>query len=156
MVVLFFAIYIGKVNSDLSTTTETRAVVLETVTKKVDLDQTEIEDLTNSYRESESKGLLVRDNTLCEYAKERITDLPVDYSHGKFYEESNRFMQKYGYTALGENLTAEYPTTEAVFAGWKSSPTHNENLLDSRFNKSCVVCENLYGKPYCVQLFGRK
>lgn len=38
-----------------------------------------------------------------------------------------------GWTRLGENVAAGYPTIAAVTTGWMNSPGHCQNLLDSRF-----------------------
>jgi uncharacterized protein YkwD len=40
-----------------------------------------------------------------------------------------------GWTALGENIAAGYPTPEAVVAGWMASPGHRANILSPNFTE---------------------
>src|SRR5438132_14356473 len=40
-----------------------------------------------------------------------------------------------GWNAIGENIAAGYPTSEAVVSGWMASPGHRANILSSRFTE---------------------
>lgn len=40
-----------------------------------------------------------------------------------------------GWSALGENIAAGYPTPEAVVEGWMSSPGHRANILSPNFTE---------------------
>ena len=40
-----------------------------------------------------------------------------------------------GWSALGENIAAGYPTPEAVVAGWMNSPGHRANLLSPKYTE---------------------
>jgi uncharacterized protein YkwD len=41
----------------------------------------------------------------------------------------------HGWTAIGENIGAGYPTPEAVVAGWMASPGHRQNLLSPSYRE---------------------
>jgi uncharacterized protein YkwD len=40
-----------------------------------------------------------------------------------------------GWTAIGENIAAGYPTAEEVVAGWMNSPDHRANILSPKFTE---------------------
>jgi uncharacterized protein YkwD len=55
----------------------------------------------------------------------------------------------YGYrTAEGENIAAGYADAATVFAGWRSSPGHNANMLDRDYLVIGVGHEVVAGSPY--------
>jgi uncharacterized protein YkwD len=62
-----------------------------------------------------------------------------------------------GWTALGENIAAGYPTPEAVVAGWMASPGHRANILSPNYAEIGVgvVSGGRYG-TYWTQEFGSR
>jgi len=63
-----------------------------------------------------------------------------------------------GWTALGENIAAGYPTPEAVVAGWMASPGHRANILSPNFTELGVgltSADNRFG-TYWAQEFGAR
>jgi hypothetical protein len=55
----------------------------------------------------------------------------------------------YGYnTSKGENIAAGYSTAEAVFTGWKNSPGHDANMLNTNFTVIGIGLEYVQGSPY--------
>ena len=62
-----------------------------------------------------------------------------------------RRMADFGYTAntwKGENIAAGYGTAAQAFAGWKSSPGHNANMLNEHFRTIGIGRVHLDGSPY--------
>jgi len=51
-------------------------------------------------------------------------------------------------TYKGENIAAGYSTAESVFQGWKNSPGHNANMLNSNFKVLGVSLVVVAGSPY--------
>jgi hypothetical protein len=64
----------------------------------------------------------------------------------------------YDYTYAGENLAKDFNTTAGVVAGWMSSPSHRDNLLNRNFEEMGIAVVNgvLLGEEttLVVQLFG--
>jgi uncharacterized protein YkwD len=63
-----------------------------------------------------------------------------------------------GWTALGENISAGYPTPEAAVAGWMASPEHRANILSSNFTEIGIGVSSGGGKfgTYWTQEFGAR
>jgi uncharacterized protein YkwD len=63
-----------------------------------------------------------------------------------------------GWSALGENIAAGYPTPEAVVAGWMASPGHRENILSPNYNEIGIGLVSGGGKfgTYWTQEFGSR
>lgn len=54
----------------------------------------------------------------------------------------------------GENIAYGQSTPQDVFSGWRSSPGHNRNMLDSDYKKIGIgVAADEQGRLYWVQLF---
>ena len=51
-------------------------------------------------------------------------------------------------TTKGENIAAGYSSAASVFAGWKSSPGHDENMRNADFKVIGVGFVNVAGSPY--------
>lgn len=64
----------------------------------------------------------------------------------------------YRYSIAGENLARDFETTGDMVQGWMDSPTHKENILNSRYRETGVAVVNgsLEGveTTLVVQLFG--
>src|SRR5919109_1185606 len=62
-----------------------------------------------------------------------------------------------GWSAIGENIAAGYPTPEAVVAGWMSSPGHRANILSPNFTEIGIGLAQggKYGS-YWTQDFGTR
>lgn len=55
----------------------------------------------------------------------------------------------YGYsTSKGENIAAGYTSAQSVFNGWKNSPGHNTNMLNSSFKVMGIARVYTAGSPY--------
>lgn len=62
-----------------------------------------------------------------------------------------------GWTAVGENIAAGYPTPEAVVAGWMNSQGHRENILSRGYSEIGLglAAGGKYGS-YWTQEFGNR
>jgi len=63
-----------------------------------------------------------------------------------------------GWTAIGENIAAGYPTPEAVVVGWMASPGHRANILSADFTEIGIGVTSGGGKfgTYWTQEFGAR
>src|SRR5438105_9438899 len=63
-----------------------------------------------------------------------------------------------GWTTIGENIAAGYPTAEAVVAGWMASPMHRTNILSPDFREIGIGMTSGDGQfgPYWAQDFGSR
>jgi uncharacterized protein YkwD len=62
-----------------------------------------------------------------------------------------------GWTAIGENIAAGYPTPEAVVAGWMNSEGHRANILSPNYREIGIglASGGKYGS-YWTQEFGNR
>jgi uncharacterized protein YkwD len=62
-----------------------------------------------------------------------------------------------GWTAVGENIAAGYPSPEAVVSGWMASPGHRANILNPDYRELGVGLSSggKYG-AYWTQEFGAR
>jgi uncharacterized protein YkwD len=120
-------------------------VVPESVENKIECthDLASLFNKINSYRSENGLNKLVIGNSLVSFAQERSNSLNgVLDEHNGF-----RVMSKSGkydsFSYLGENLMGEssswcknelYNDSIDTFNSWMSSPTHNKNLLDTRWD----------------------
>jgi uncharacterized protein YkwD len=63
-----------------------------------------------------------------------------------------------GWTAIGENIAAGYPTPEAVVAGWMSSTGHRANILSAKYTEIGIGVVSGSGRfgLYWTQEFGAR
>ena len=63
-----------------------------------------------------------------------------------------------GWTAIGENIAAGYPSPEAVVAGWMASPGHRANILSPKYTELGVGVVTGAGSlgTYWTQEFGNR
>jgi len=120
-------------------------------------------ELTNQERTGLGLEKLRTNSLLNEAAQRKAADMfTFDYwSHnsptGKdpwsFFKEVG-----YNYYYAGENLARDFASAEGVVAAWMASPTHKDNLINSRYQEIGVaVVEGQLGglqTTLVVQLFG--
>lgn len=120
-------------------------------------------ELTNQERANLGLGELVVNSQLNEAAQRKAADMfTFDYwSHNSptgrdpwsFFKEVD-----YDYLYAGENLARDFASAEAVVAAWMASPTHKDNIINSRYQEIGVaVVEGELGglqTTLVVQLFG--
>lgn len=127
----------------------------------------EIISMTNEYRKANGLSPLNSSISLQAAAQARANDMAVtgNFSHDiatttQGMQRAWGFIQKsgYPYAAAGENLATLYDDAPSAMNGWRNSPTHNKNLLESRYaDIGVAVVPAVYqGKQtyFIVQLFG--
>jgi len=116
-------------------------------------------NLTNGYRAEVGASALKLDNTLSILATIRCMEMAYSntFSHtrpnGKAWYT---VWEEYGLakgSVIGENLGKGYSTPEGVSAGWKNSPSHYKNLVNTRFTKIGIGKYTYQGTTYWAQEF---
>ena len=121
---------------------------------------TEVLNLVNQIRAEAGVGPLSLDTSLCQAANARSVEISQEnqFSHTRPNGTSCfTIFDEYGisYMSAGENIAAGYATPAEVVEGWKNSPGHYANMIDSSFSKLGVGYYNSgsgYG-TYWTQLF---
>ena len=98
-------------------------------------------ELVNKERISRGLKALTLDNSLCNAAQKRATEISSNMSHtrpdGKeFFTVLKEMNISYNYA--GENIGGGYSSPEAVVKGWMNSEGHRDNILDPYFTKMGV------------------
>jgi uncharacterized protein YkwD len=110
--------------------------------------------LINDYRQAHGLTPLTVQPHLTAAARWHSDDMAANryFSHTDSEgRDPFRRMADFGYTAntwKGENIAAGYGTAAQVFAGWKSSPGHNANMLNAHFQTIGIGRIHLDGSPY--------
>lgn len=105
-------------------------------TQSIDKDDlsNQLFDIVNKHRISKSLSPFVKDEQLCEIAKDRSDDGVLD-NHKGFHEKYDPY--KYD---LGENLV--YPSTpEFMLYQWLQSKDGHKEAIESTYKYSCVACD---------------
>jgi uncharacterized protein YkwD len=118
-------------------------------------------ELTNAERARAGLPPLALSTQLTEAAQQYSDVLATDacFAHtcGPVPEMTQRDAQAgyTGWTALGENIAAGYPSPEAVVSGWMASPGHRANILNPDYRELGVGLSSggKYG-AYWTQEFG--
>lgn len=125
--------------------------------------QKELIELTNKERENAGLPSLTENPTLDQAAHLKATDMFNDDYWAHVAPDGTTpwvWFDKTGYNFLmaGENLAKDFNTSAGVVTGWMKSPTHKENLLNSKFSEigMAVVNGKLLGEEttLVVQFFG--
>ncbi len=125
----------------------------------------EIIRLTNVQRQVAGVGPVQLDPELSQAAAQKAADM---FAHDYWAHVSPQGVQPwafitnagYQYRYAGENLARDFTGPDAVVKGWMDSPSHKENLLNSRYQDIgvAVVDGQLEGREttLVVQMFGTK
>ena len=122
-------------------------------------DKQTILNLTNGYRADAGAAALKLDNTLSILATIRCMEMAYSntFSHtrpnGKAWYT---IWDEYGLakgSVIGENLGKGYTTASGVSAGWKNSPSHYKNLVNTKFTKVGIGKYTYQGTTYWAQEF---
>ncbi len=112
----------------------------------------------NNYRTQNGLSKLTLDPDICKMAyiraKEQGTVKGHDRPDGsKYYSVLDEY--NYSYSGCGENIAfIRNVSTDEAFNKWKDSPTHNQNMLESRFTKAGIAMyRNIDGSYSIVNLF---
>ncbi len=126
---------------------------------------TKVIDLTNKEREKQGLAPLVLNTTLSQAALAKAADMFQDQYWSHFAPDGKTpwdFMKesKYVYTVAGENLARDFMHTEDMMKAWMNSPTHKENIVNSKYKEIgiAVVDGELEGveTTLVVQMFGTR
>lgn len=106
--------------------------------KSVGLAENEIESIVNNSREENGLKRLSSNqklrNSACAKAQHMFDNqywahnAPDGTTPWSFIEKAG-----YSYQEVGENIARGYATASAMVTGWLGSPTHRDNVLNSRF-----------------------
>ena len=119
-------------------------------TDNVLLDENKLFDLVNIYRQSKGLSMLTKSVVTCGIATLRVNEIQNDFSHDGFRRNSQKWINSYNLSYLGENLAEDYSSEEIVLSKWLKSSKHRENLMDD-YSYSCMRCKN----NKCVQIFAK-
>lgn len=107
----------------------------------------ELFDLVNNYRASKNLPKLVWDPTLNKAASWLSADM-LKNKRMNHLDSLNRNIEQrlpdcgYVNPIYGENIASGENIAANIFTIWKSSPTHNENMLNSKFTVGAVSLES--------------
>ena len=127
------------------------------------IDPDKIIILTNNQRLQNDQDPLTTNNKLNQAALAKATDMFANnyWSHtSPDGTEPWYFISQadYQYKHAGENLARDFENSTEVVSAWMASPSHNKNILDSRFQNIGVAVVNgiINGKEttLVVQMFG--
>jgi len=116
--------------------------------------------LINQYRQDNGLGTLLISDVVSDAAEKHNKDMGTYAFFDHTTRNSDYFPVNsspwdrmaicgYGYnTSKGENIAAGYASAAAVFAGWKASPGHNTNMLNSNFRVIGISLDTVSGSPY--------
>lgn len=116
-------------------------------------------ELVNAARAKEGLSPLTKDTTLTNLSNIRSKETATLFSHQRPDGTSWSMVLKQNnvsYTSAAENIAAGQNTPEAVVKEWMNSPSHRENIMNSKYNKigvSCYVDQNAPYRYYWEQLF---
>ena len=148
LIIILFGFQLISINQTLNIRKELQIINKNTteveVVKPIELDEDKLWYLVQKWRAENDKMLYIKDEQLCDFARIRLEDIKVRWSHEGFWEINDSL----SYDTLGENLAREFNTEKETLSGWLKSSLHKENLTE-RYTYSCIVCD---GK-YCVQEF---
>jgi uncharacterized protein YkwD len=104
------------------------------------LDTIQVYSLINAYRKEQGRQPMTVNPMLEQSARAKLYDMILEHywSHNdKNGVEPWHFLkeQGYKYTFAGENLAHGFTSAQTLVDGWKASPGHNKNLLDTNFTE---------------------
>ena len=120
----------------------------------------EVLTLVNEIRAEVGVQPLTLDTTLCQAATMRSIEMNYSTKFDHTRPNGEKCFSVFTtfsitYNSAGENIAAGYHSPSAVVEGWKNSPGHYSNMIDSGYNKIGIGMSNQhfgYG-IYWTQLF---
>lgn len=112
----------------------------------------------NNHRTQNGLPKLTLDHDICKMAYIRAQEQETLKGHdrpdgSKYYSILDEY--NYSYSGCGENIAFIWNVSaNEAFNKWKDSPTHNQNMLESRFTKAGIAMyRNVDGSYSIVNLF---
>lgn len=153
MVLVLTVSFIGVIPASADSSTFEITVSCEQKTKMA----SDALDLINAERKAAGVSVLKMDKNLTTVAAQRAAEISVEFAHvrpdGRTCFEG---FDAYGYNrgTRGENVAYGYDTAKDVYEGWKHSTTgHHEQYMNGAFTKTGIVCLEISGVHYWVQVF---
>lgn len=114
--------------------------------RPISLNENKLWSLIQDWRTKSNLKPYIKDQRLCDIAKERATEL---YKLG-YLDNHEGFLSRYSSYpfVLSENASAFHPNEISALNGWINSPTHLKNL-QKLYLYSCLKCKD----TFCVQIF---
>lgn len=111
----------------------------------------EVLKYTNQIRKEVGAEPLVMDQELLQAAMQRAAETTVLFSHTRpdgtdCFTASDKM--------FGENIAMGYPSAKSVSEGWKQSPGHYRNMINTSYESIGIGCFKMNGVMYWVQCFG--
>ena len=113
-------------------------------------------EITNNYRSLVGVSSLTLDSSLVEAANIRAKELSDSFSHTRPNGSSCfTVLSELGisYGTAGENIAADYSSSQSVMEGWRSSSGHYQNIISSKFKKIGIGVNIINNQYYWVQIF---
>ncbi len=116
-----------------------------------------LDSVNKARKDANLKELTMDNGNMMTAAKIRAKEITVHWDHARpdgakwdtvFVEEGVT------YNCRGENLADGYTTAQSVFEGWMNSPGHRGNIMNGQYTHISIVCFDVNGHFYWVQLFG--
>lgn len=101
----------------------------------------------NKWQTDQNYQSYIKDDKLCNLAKQRIAELKINWSNKDF----EQLKKSLNYNVLAENSSRDFNSEESILNSWLNNAITKKNLTDY-FKYSCIKCS----KSYCVQIFGNK
>ena len=150
-----------KTSYDKSTFKATTAELTPEATsnaKKYSAQINEVLKYVNEYRAEVGASPLVLDNDLIIAANVRATEMAWSEKFSHTRPDGTSCFTVSPNKAFAENIAygwgGMYSTAKSVSEGWKASPGHYQNMIDSGYQTIGIGMYNLNGTYYWVQLFG--
>lgn len=120
-------------------------------------------ELTNNLRQAVSLPALLENHKLTQTAWQKVEDMALNqyFAHVSPAGLGLRYwLEKIGYkyAIAGENLAVGFSKAEDVVLAWKNSPTHYDNIIESKFTEIGVAMAdgklNQIDTAFIAQYFG--
>lgn len=136
------------------------AVAMSTTGANAALNSVELNVITktNEVRADAGAKRVQNWNCLERYAERHATWMAKNkklqhQSSAKF----KTIMKECKLNAIGENIASGYSSSSSVVAGWKNSPGHYKNMVNTRYDKIGVAyVKASNGTRYWIQIFGTR
>lgn len=106
--------------------------IKKSATQPVSINKATVYELINDYRETKGLPEVKVDSRLEASAASKAQDMITKnyFEHGNPWKFITKENYKFNYAA--ENLAINYFSSNSLFNGWKSSPSHNKAMLDDQ------------------------
>ena len=111
-------------------------------------------DRQNQHRVNNGEKKLAWSNELNDPVQLRTAELEVSFSHTR-PDGTRCFTAATTKPFHGENIAYGYETPQEVFEGFRDSPGHNQNMLNSAYKEGAFGCFVVNKKFYWTAIFAR-